>query len=97
MKASVPWCGPEVAHTLSSASAPVPPALKGTGKGDNCTAAALPGLHRGAGRDSKSMGVTGRANGMGQDFPAWKRDERRVMKEVSKALGVCREMAEMSN
>lgn len=78
--------GPGVAHTLSSASAPVPPAPKGTGKGagegDNCVAAPLPALHRGAGRDGKSMGVAERGNGMGQDLPGWKGEERGVMREL---------------
>lgn len=76
---------------MSSASALVPPAPKGTGERARerwrlCTAAALPGLHRGAGRDGKSITVVERASGMGQDFPTWKRHEGRVMKEVSKAL-----------
>lgn len=88
MNISVSSCGPGVAHTLSSAAALVSAAPKGTGKGagkgGNSMAASPLGLQRNAGRDDELKAVVERAKRMGQDFPVWKGDKKKVMKGSQK-------------
>lgn len=57
---------------------------KGAGNDDKWVQELAPGwrhLHQGAGKDGRLMGVVETVSGMGQDFPAWKTDERGVIRD----------------